>query len=676
MSNIILNGDELEGFRAANEESQHMVLKVDARTNDFEILMSEQFSYEEIVNHKADECNYEQFNEGFIAFDVSPLFRAPVREFLKVETVQSSLSDKNSAHMEFENCHGCYSVLSAFAGERDAEGKVVSFYVSSQDSFKDVEDYRVDRIKDSLKTVYSSLYLIDLVTDECFEVFSKDYVQLHMKSYGEPAQYHNHIQEFVKPKWIPIVKEFADLSTIVDRLRDKDIITVEYESVRQGWRRQYAIAMNRNPETGDVESLLYATQAIDEEKKKELEYQKQLEQSYEDEKKAKSELEIALGEARQADQSKNTFIRKISHDIRTPLNGIMGMLEIAKNNEADSAVIRECLEQITDCAEKLHSLFDDILDLKNLESEELEITYNAFEMKALIDDTVSTAKAMAKDRDVSLKVNGLDAVKHNYLVGGEEHLKQLIGNLLANAIKYNKPQGEVVLDIVEKETADTIVSFDISISDTGVGMSDELLAHAFDPFVQGEVDKTSGEAGAGLGLSIAKKIVDGLGGEISMDSEEGIGTKVSLTLPFVIDANPIVDKTDDLLRGTTILNVDDNEINRRIIETILEDTGITVFSAENGLQAVDVYMNNPEGTFDFILMDIMMPVMDGYDATKAIRSSGRKDAATIPIVALTANAFDSDIKKSLANGMNGHIAKPVKKDDLIGKIISIRNNGI
>lgn len=382
--------------------------------------------------------------------------------------------------------------------------------------------------------------------------------------------------------------------------------------------------------------------------------------------KKNQELKRAIKDAKKANQAKTDFLSHMSHDIRTPINGIMGMLNIAERNPGDLERQADCREKIKTSAVHLLSLINDVLDISKMESGNVDFARENFNLEELLKNCAVIVGGQAEDKNVRLITDFKDAAKisEGYFVGSPLHIKQVIINIAGNAIKYNKPGGSVSMECCELSREEDNVQICIKIADTGIGMSQEYLKHIFDPFTQEEGGARTNYQGTGLGMTITKKLVEGMGGTIHIESKIGQGSIFTVVLPLEIAKPPRLleenrEKETVDIRGKRALLVEDNELNQEIAEYILEDLGIEVTIAPNGQEAVEIIKKASPGTFHIIFMDVMMPVMDGYEATRAIRNLKREDTAKIPIIAMTANAFAEDVKAAMDAGMNEHLTKPL-----------------
>lgn len=378
------------------------------------------------------------------------------------------------------------------------------------------------------------------------------------------------------------------------------------------------------------------------------------------------ELQEALEQANVASAAKSRFISSMSHDIRTPMNAIMGYTAIALTKEPKPD-IKDCLKKINNSANHLLTLINDVLEISRIESGKMTANPTRTNLSAMLDEVVDIAQGFIANRKLELKVNRAKVAIPDVLVD-EIRVREVLINVLGNAIKYTKDGGTITFatEIKKGNTpSDIVVIF--TIADTGIGMSKDFQAHMFDDFSQENTDARTEYRGAGLGLSICKKYVALLGGTIAVDSKKNIGTTFTIEIPMALTTTESLNKETSEnadISGFHILLAEDNELNAEIAQTFLEGAGAKTTVAHNGEQALEIFQSHAPKTFDAILMDMMMPVMDGLAATRAIRNLDRPDAKTIPIIAMTANAFAEDAEKCIAAGMDAHIAKPVEVETI------------
>lgn len=382
-----------------------------------------------------------------------------------------------------------------------------------------------------------------------------------------------------------------------------------------------------------------------------------------------------------ANAAKTAFLTRMSHDIRTPLNGILGLIEIEELKDGDMQVARESRAKARVAANHLLSLINDILEMGKIEDRKLTLEHAPFNLKELCDDTLVLCKLRASSNGITMQDNSLPYATGPYMIGSPTHIRQIMINLLDNSIKYNKHGGSVTFSSKTKSLDNGRALFCFSVSDTGIGMAPEFLKHIYEPFAQEGDDARSKFQGTGMGMPIVKSLIELMGGTIEVTSELHVGTTFYVEIPLDIDKNPqartdTVEKALDCsLANMNVLLAEDNELNAEIAQALLESEGVVVTRAVNGNEVVDLYLSHPAGSFDAILMDIMMPDMDGYEATRAIRLSEKVDAADIPIIALTANAFAEDAKAAHDAGMNAHLSKPLDFNKLKNILARIKKNG-
>ena len=392
-----------------------------------------------------------------------------------------------------------------------------------------------------------------------------------------------------------------------------------------------------------------------------LEHQKQ---ELEKEEKYKAELLIAAKKAEAANEAKTEFLQRMSHDIRTPINGICGMLDVADHYADDMEKQTECRAKIKEASYLLLELVNEVLDMSKLESDEVILEEIPFNLSCISREVFVVIEQIAAEQNIRIVWEKKEII-HRDLIGSPGHVKRVMMNILSNAVKYNRANGQIYIscrEIPSEQLGMTTMEF--VCRDTGIGMTEEFQKHIFEPFAQEDAGSRTKFAGTGLGMAISKNLVEKMGGTITFESKEGAGTTFVIRVPFQIDTDrsgrsETGEKTEVSIRGLHILLAEDNELNMEIAEFLLQNEGAVVTKAWNGQEAVEIFEKSGSGEFDVILMDIMMPVMNGYEAAKRIRSLDREDAQVIPIIAMTANAFVEDRMKAKEAGMNEHIGKPV-----------------
>lgn len=458
---------------------------------------------------------------------------------------------------------------------------------------------------------------------------------------------------------------FADINTMEGRLKEQNFEGYFFEHVNRNWYQALLIPLSKATGEGEnIETVMLVFRDVTGQRKKELDYQEQLRETARD--------------AERANAAKTDFLRRMSHDIRTPINGIRGMADIGLSVEGNPEQSRNCFTKIISASNFLLELVNNVLDMSKLESGEIQLEEKPFDLRELVRDAAISVETQASGQGIAFTMEELRPEAHWHVIGSPLHIRQVLQNIMSNAVKYNKENGSIHISCHEVSCEGEQAVFVFTCADTGIGMSEEFQKHAFELFAQ-EHKKNEARttfSGTGLGLPIAKKIADCIGADLSFTSEEGVGTTFVLKLYLKVDARQPqtapeqVQKTS--LEGMCILVVEDNELNMEIVEYMLKERGVTVIKAMNGKIAFELFRASEPGTFDMILMDIMMPVMDGLEATRQIRALQRPDAATVPILAMSANAFTDDVVRSLEAGMNDHLSKPLEFRKMMETIAKYR----
>ena len=393
-------------------------------------------------------------------------------------------------------------------------------------------------------------------------------------------------------------------------------------------------------------------------------------QGQEKDEKYKAELLIAAKKAEAANEAKTEFLQRMSHDIRTPINGIRGMVNMADHYADDMEKQTEYRTKVKEASNLLLELVNDVLDMSKLESGEVVLEESPFNLSSIFREVFNVIEQMAAEQNIRIVWEKKEII-HRDLIGSPRYVKRVMMNILSNAVKYNRENGQIYISCREIPSEQPeMTTMEFVCRDTGIGMTDEFQKHIFEPFAQEHTGSRTKFTGTGLGMPITKKLVEKMGGTVTFESEKGVGTTFVIRVPFKID--PDADKREEQtdaseksIKGLHILLAEDNELNMEITEFVLQNEGADLTKAWDGQEAVELFRNSEPGEFDVILMDIMMPVMDGYEAAKMIRSLDREDAKEIPIIAMTANAFTEDRIKAKAAGMDEHVAKPVDVELLI-----------
>ncbi len=518
------------------------------------------------------------------------------------------------------------------------------------------------RIIKALGMAYSAIMLVQLEekTVEIYRSTQGDY-----ENYSSPigaSSQAAQIDRMAAPDYREELTEFSDINTLARRMQGRDSLSCTWQTMAGGWMTSVVVPQSWD-ESGKLTAVLIANRDVTDERRRELDMQKQLEKTAED--------------ARRANAAKTDFLRRMSHDIRTPINGIQGMVEISRHYVGNEVKQEECRQKIMDASGFLLDLVNNVLDMNKLESGEVRLDEVSFDLEKLVRETNSVIEVQANERGIALHDNGVHA-EHRRLIGSPVHLRQVMQNIESNAVKYTPEGGTVTVGCNEIDAKNGVATLEFICADTGIGMSEEFQKRAFEPFAQENTAARTAYLGTGLGLAITKELVERMGGTIDFQSRQNKGTTFVIQIPLRIDAAAIAPKPEGeraaagSVQGAKILLVEDNDLNMEIAQFLLESEGAEVTQAWNGREAVELFAASAPGTYDVILMDVMMPLMGGLEATRVIRAMKRTDAATVPIFAMTANAFQDDIRRSHAAGMNEHLTKPLKAKELIAMIARYR----
>lgn len=503
----------------------------------------------------------------------------------------------------------------------------------------------------AISSLFMQIYVVDLTDKKYFGVATENGKYGVAEQHGTTAEMREMAAKYLAaPEFCEFMYSFLDFETIPERLGDSHSLYAEIKGFDGKWYALYIIVQSRDS-FGAVSRVLYVISDINDRKVKETLYEEKLMQT--------------LEEVRRADIAKTDFLRRMSHDIRTPINGIRGMLEIAEHFPDDIEKQSECRRKIGEASGYLLSLVNNVLDMNKLESGKVIIEEKPFDLAELLKKSNSVAEINASEHGITYKV-ALDkcVINHSRVIGSPVHIQQILLNMTGNAVKYNRENGSVTVYTRETPVDENTSVYEFVCEDTGIGMSEEFLEHAFEPFTQEERSANSAY-GSGLGLSIVRELVDRMGGKIALESRLNEGTKFSVSIPLRLDDRAEDSGTSDIngagieIAGKKALLAEDNELNMEIAVFLLEEEGLIIEQASNGKEAAEKFAASAVGEYDIIFMDVMMPVMNGLDAAGEIRRMDRPDAKTVPIVAMTANAFQDDIERSLAAGMNAHLTKPL-----------------
>lgn len=513
------------------------------------------------------------------------------------------------------------------------------------------EDKFRKKVFAALERAYFCVYYVDLTSGKFRELGHTDVdaIKSFIGQEGDAREKFKVMSEqMVEPGYEQVITDFTNLDTLPLRMGGRESISVRFKGTYIGWGEGQFIAMERD-DNGRCISVLWVIRSVSDEVAREEVY--------------KAQLKAAAQKAERASAAKSSFLTRMSHDIRTPLNGILGLLELDEMKKIEGEARDEFRKKSRTAANHLLSLLNDVLEMSKLEDADMVLAEEPFHLYDLLSDVYTIAGLRAVENNVTLDHDCGVSLKHRDLIGSPLYVRQIFLNLLTNAIKYNRHGGSVFCHSEMISETDDQVVYCFHVDDTGIGMSSDFVQHIFEPFAQEHSDARSTYQGSGMGMAIVKRLVDKMNGHIEVHSEEGMGTRFAVTVPFKINHNPLareeVSTENVSVEGMRVLLVEDNALNMEIAQNFLEDMGLVVTCANNGEEAVKFFERTPEGSLDLILMDLMMPVMNGYDATRRIRLSEKKDGNLIPIIALSANAFAEDAQKCKEVGMNGHLAKPI-----------------
>ena len=586
-----------------------------------------------------------------------------MKKFLDTSTLADRLKDTESIAVEYRAQSGSWHLARFIVKKRNPSGKVtnVLYVVQQIDKEKQVEiTYKQELIKKNrilsgLSRDYTTAFVLNLDTDEYEFVFNQEtnHAQKHEEFKAFSDYVDAYASAFALPEFRDVMRRELDSNVIKKHFETEDEYHFSFEtSPNAAGLSCFQAHIVKEYEEGSHFAFL-GFRSIDEIVQKERFYKDSLQK---------------------ANQSKSDFLSRMSHDMRTPLNGIIGLMDICMKHPEDRTLVDSSRLKARVAADHLLSLINDTLELSKLENEEVKLAKEDFYLSELLCEVETIAQMRADEECITIHfMYDPYSIPYPNLIGSSLHVKQIFLNLITNSIKYNRRNGSVDCYLKEEKESDERVLVDVTIKDTGIGMSEDFLKNIFQPFVQADQGARSQYKGTGLGMAIVKELIDRMGGTIQIDSVENQGTTIRVVIPFEIAEEPAaVQEMSELpkenLSGCRILLAEDNELNREIAVFLLKDEGISVTEAEDGQQALECFLKMPEGYYDAVLMDIMMPTMDGYQAARAIRGSGKKDAETIPIIAMTANAFAEDKRKTMEAGMDAHLSKPLNVPELMETI--------
>ena len=545
-----------------------------------------------------------------------------------------------------------------FLGYRNVDGILYKEKAIQEQLQKALDEAKLsNEIIEAIARSYQYISRIDISKDWFEEISNRAAENMNYKKSGEvSSENRNTCKMFVAEEYQEAFLKFTDITTLPVRMKNEETIVMEYQMKDGNWHKLRFIEKKRDKD-GNLTHVLCAIRSISDVKKKEQELLQQ------------------VAEARKDAALKSRFLSNMSHDIRTPINGIIGMTELADRYPDNPEIQKKCREKLVESARHLVSMVNDILDMNKLETEQFVENDIPFNLAEELNRVNTDQQMQAGKKKIDYVVDWEKSEpNHMYLTGNPVYIEKLLTVITDNAVKFTKPGGNVSVWCREISEDDERAVYEFGCSDNGIGMSEEFAGHAFEMFSQENKTSRTQYEGTGLGLAIAKKITERLGGTIKIKSKKGCGTTVIMTIPFKTGVQNLMQYTENVntestedipLEGLHALIAEDNELNLEIAKFMLEEKGICVECAADGKEAFEKFKESEPGYYDVIFMDIMMPYMNGWDATRKIRTLQRPDADKIPIIAMSANAFAEDIINSHISGMNWHLTKPVDADKLM-----------
>lgn len=557
-----------------------------------------------------------------------------------------------------------------FLGYRNVDGILYKEKAIQEQLQKALDEAKLsNEIIEAIARSYQYISRIDISKDWFEEITNRAAESMNYKKSGEVSSGNRNVcKKFVAEEYQEAFLKFTDITTLPVRMKNEETIVMEYQMKDGNWHKLRFIEKKRDKD-GNLTHVLCAIRSISDVKKKE------------------QELLHQVAEARKDAALKSRFLSNMSHDIRTPINGIIGMTELADRYPDNLEIQKKCREKLVESARHLVSMVNDILDMNKLETEQFVENDIPFNLAAVLNRVNTDQQMQAGKKKIDYVVDWKKSeLNHMYLMGNPVYIEKLLTVITDNAVKFTKPGGNVSVWCREISEDDERAFYEFGCSDNGIGMSEEFARHAFEMFSQENKTSRTQYEGTGLGLAIAKKITERLGGTIEIKSKKNCGTTVTMTIPFKTGVQNLMQYTENVntestedipLEGLHALIAEDNELNLEIAKFMLEEKGICVECAADGKEAVAKFEESEPGYYDVIFMDIMMPYMNGWDATRKIRTLQRPDADKIPIIAMSANAFAEDIINSHISGMNWHLTKPIDADKLMTALKEcIRKNNI
>ena len=646
-------------YRIDLNTEKYVILRLSGQTNAKKLVDSNtplQESFDAYSRQYADNFILEEDREEFLDWFCCKNMKSRLQK-----------NEKITYHYHSVSKEGKHSFYEAYAVKGQVDAKQFSIFLAFRniDSILYKEKAIQKKLQDTLEEVqvrneiisaiaktYQYISRIDIQADYFEEITNRDRRNLSFSREGILSDSNERVcRQFVAEEYQEAFFKFVDLTTLPERMKNEETIVLEYRMKDGNWHRLRFIEKKRD-ENGTLTHVLCVIRSISDTKKRE------------------QDLLYQVEEAKKQAALKSRFLSNMSHDIRTPMNGIIGTLDLANRYPEDLEVQKKCRKQIMDSSRYLVSIVNDILDMNKLESGEVLEQEIPFDLTELLNRANTEKQRQAADKKVEYIVDWEQSdIRHIHLSGNPMYVERLLTIISDNAVKFTNPGGSVRVWCTEKSADAEQVVYEFGCADTGIGMSEDFLSHAFEMFAQENETSRSRYEGTGLGLAIAKKLVERLNGTIGMESKKGSGTTVTMTIPFQICEEQKREKNinyEELpVEGMRALLAEDNELNMEIAKFMLEDQGIRVDCAVDGEEAVQKFEASAPGYYDVIFMDIMMPKLNGWDATRRIRAMKRADAGNVPIIAMSANCFAEDIINSRISGMNLHLSKPIDEGKLL-----------
>ena len=631
-------------------------------------------------------ADYDEFTRRYAEAFIQEAEQEEFLDWHKCENLKKRLQERESLTYYYHSVSkdGKDSYYEAYAVKEKADGENYYIFLGyrnvdsilyKEKAIQEQLQRALDEVKlsneiiEAIARSYQYISRIDISKDWFEEITNRAAESMNYKKSGEVSSGNRNVcKKFVAEEYQEAFLKFTDITTLPVRMKNEETIVMEYQMKDGNWHKLRFIEKKRDKD-GNLTHVLCAIRSISDVKKKE------------------QELLHQVAEARKDAALKSRFLSNMSHDIRTPINGIIGMTELADRYPDNPEIQKKCREKLLESARYLVSMVNDILDMNKLETEKFVENDIPFNLAAVLNRINTDQQMHAGEKKIEYIVDWEKSeLNHMYLTGNPVYIEKLLTVITDNAVKFTKPGGNVTVWCREISEDDESVVYEFGCSDNGIGMSEEFAGHAFEMFSQENKTSRTQYEGTGLGLAIAKKITERLGGTIEIKSKKSCGTTVTMTIPFKTGVQNLMQYTENVntestedipLEGLHALIAEDNELNLEIAKLMLEETGICVECAADGKEAVAKFEESEPGYYDVIFMDIMMPYMNGWDATRKIRTLQRPDADKIPIIAMSANAFAEDIINSHISGMNWHLTKPIDADKLMTALKEcIRKNNI